>query len=72
MNHCVICKKEHDLFILKMETDEGERYALLVCDTCWDTIAAIARKAIDPRIAELEKKVERLLAMFPSAAQRKE
>lgn len=72
MNHCVICKKEHDLFSLKMETDEGEPYALKVCGTCWDTIAAIAKMSVGPRIAELEKKVERLLAMFPSAAERKE
>lgn len=70
MNHCSICKKTHGLFTLPLETDDGTPYTLHVCGTCWDVIAGISQKLHEPRIHELENKVNRLLAMFPSAAEK--
>lgn len=72
---CKICKKTSDLFKLEFEADgETEAYTLMVCGTCWDVIANIAKRAVDQkinllaiavasdqqRIKDLEAKVESL------------
>jgi len=44
---CAICGKSHDLFELRFEaneTDAEEEWSQYVCGSCWETIAAIARR----------------------------
>jgi hypothetical protein len=41
---CSICKQESSCLLNLELTSEGEDRIELVCDTCWDIIAAIARR----------------------------
>ena len=47
---CAICGKHSDLFSLRFdadETDAGKSWTTHVCGTCWEVIAAIARRACE-------------------------
>jgi len=44
---CKICGKTRDLFPLKFEPDEtdaGVEFTVYVCGSCWEVIAAIAKR----------------------------
>lgn len=46
--HCKICGKTRDLFPLRFEpeeTDAGVAFTVYVCGSCWEVIAAIAKRA---------------------------
>jgi recombinational DNA repair protein (RecF pathway) len=45
-NKCAICGKQGDLFTLEYEED-GEQCARKVCGSCWEVIAAIARRVVE-------------------------
>jgi len=56
---CKICGKERDLFPLEFkadETDAGEPFTVYVCGSCWETIAAIARRVFEVSVRQEVRK----------------
>lgn len=54
---CALCGRTNglnELILGEDETDAGEEITRYVCSNCWETIAGIARRAIDFD-AELER-----------------
>lgn len=46
---CAICGKKHDLFPIDIPGDEPDwpKTRRYVCGKCWETIAEIARRAVE-------------------------
>lgn len=65
MNRCKICGKTNDLFSFEFEADETdacEKWTSRLCGTCWEHIAAVARRTVKTQMAELTKRLEQLEA----------
>lgn len=57
---CKICGKTNDLFKLTLEADDGEKFIVPVCGSCWDVIAGIADRVVSQRLEKIEKKIAEL------------
>ena len=65
--NCRICGKSSDIFMLTFEpweTDADQEWSVPICGTCWEIIAAVARRAVkekppvdqDEKLASTEEK----------------
>lgn len=66
MAKCKLCGNERSLNNVLAKDNDGEDYVIAVCDTCWDAIAAISRRAVDVIIASMSADVSELSKMVES------
>ena len=71
---CAICQRDQCFSSLVLEeedgfgnrSDEGEKWSVFVCNTCWDIIAAIAGK-VAAHILQSDQVVPANKPAFPSS-----
>jgi hypothetical protein len=60
---CAMCGKTNYLYELKFnpeETDAGIGFSKYVCGNCWETIAAIANRALASKVDQLQRDLDLL------------
>ena len=65
LHKCAICGRNNDIFALDFgpdETDALEKWTSYICGTCWEHVAAIARRTLATRLDEIEAKLAALEA----------
>jgi len=65
INKCALCGRANDLFAFDFapeETDAEEKWTSHICATCWEHVAAVARRTLAERLDKIEDRLAALEA----------